>query len=979
MDHVELMPSPARTSPAVADHPPALAPSDTFVHRHIGPSAADVRSMLDAVGYDSLDELVDATVPAAIRMREPLKIGDPRGEFELLQELRAMADKNRVMRSMIGMGYSDTITPPVILRNVLENPGWYTQYTPYQAEIAQGRLEALLNFQTMVSDLTALPLANASLLDESTAAAEAMAMCRALAQGNRGKFFVAADCHPQTIAVVGARADAIGVECTVGEASSFCALSSTLSAGFCGVLVQYPATDGRIVDYTDLVAKAHAAGALVVFAADLLALTLIKPPGEFGADIAVGSTQRFGVPMGFGGPNAAFMATRVEFARKMPGRIVGVSKDSRGEPALRLAIQTREQHIRRDKATSNICTAQALLANIAGLYAAYHGPHGLKRIAQRTHGLTRALAAGLQRLGHDVGTGPFFDTLKVRLNGLTADAVIGAAAAVGYNLRPYDAGHVGVSLDETTTRDDVEAVLGAFAGGSTFRVSIDELAQQGEGLPASLVRTGEYLSHPVFHRYHSETEMLRYIFKLMGRDLSLTHSMIPLGSCTMKLNGTSEMLPVTWPEFGRMHPFAPADQTTGYLELFRQLGGWLAEITGFAAVSLQPNAGSQGEYAGLLVIRAYHESRGDGRRNVCLIPTSAHGTNPASAVVAGFKVVAVACDDMGNVDLADLEKKAAAHATDLAALMVTYPSTHGVFEAGIKDICDIVHRHGGQVYMDGANMNAQVGLCRPGDIGADVCHLNLHKTFCIPHGGGGPGMGPIGVAPQLVPFLPGHPVTGLGGPQAIGPISEAPYGSASILTISWVYIALMGGAGLTRATQVAILNANYMADRLKGHFDVLYTGANGRVAHEFILDCRPFQTSANVTVEDIAKRLIDYGFHAPTMSWPVTGTLMVEPTESESKAELDRFCDALISIRGEIRDIEAGTLDRADNPLKHAPHPASVVTADKWDHKYGRERAAYPAAWLRDAKFWPFVGRIDNPYGDRNLVCTCAPMESATE
>ncbi len=970
------MPSPGRASSAAGDLPPTLAPSDTFVHRHVGPRAADVRAMLDAVGYDSLDELVEATVPAAIRLNRPLNIGDPRGEFELLQELRAMADRNRVMRSMIGMGYSDTITPPVILRNVLENPGWYTQYTPYQAEIAQGRLEALLNFQTMVSDLTGLPLANASLLDESTAAAEAMAMCKALAPGNRGQFFVAQDCHPQTIAVVKARAHAIGVECIVGDPL---AASDQQLATCSGVLVQYPTTDGRVVDYTDVVEKAHAAGALVVFAADLLALTLIKPPGEFGADIAVGSSQRFGVPMGFGGPNAAFMATQTEYARKMPGRIVGRSKDAAGNPALRLALQTREQHIRRDKATSNICTAQALLANIAGLYAAYHGPSGLKRIAQRVHGLTAAMAVGIQRLGHTVGTGPYFDTLRVTLNGLPTDAVLGAATAVGYNLRRYDDATVGLSLDETTTRDDVEAVLGAFAGGSTFRLNVDELHEAADLLPAALARTGEYLTHPVFHRYHSETDMLRYIFKLMNRDLSLTHSMIPLGSCTMKLNGTSEMLPVTWPEFGRMHPFAPADQTKGYQQLFEQLEGWLAEITGFAAVSLQPNAGSQGEYAGLLVIRAYHESRGDGRRNVCLIPTSAHGTNPASAVVAGFKVVAVACDDMGNVDLADLERKAAAHAADLAALMVTYPSTHGVFEAAIKDICDVVHRHGGQVYMDGANMNAQVGLCRPGDIGADVCHLNLHKTFCIPHGGGGPGMGPIGVAPQLVPFLPGHPVTGLGGPQAIGPISEAPYGSASILTISWVYIALMGGAGLTRATQVAILNANYMAGRLAGHYDVVFTGANGRVAHEFILDCRPFQQSANVTVEDIAKRLIDYGFHAPTMSWPVTGTLMVEPTESESKAELDRFCDALISIRAEIAAVESGKMDRADNPLKHAPHTAGAVTADAWPHPYGREQAAYPAAHLRDFKFWPHVARIDNPYGDRNLVCTCAPVEEQTE
>ena len=956
-----------------------LAPSDTFVRRHVGPGANDVRVMLESLGYDTLDDLVDATVPAAIRMAEPLEIGEPRGEFELLGELKQMAGKNRVLRSMIGMGYSDTITPPVILRNVMENPGWYTQYTPYQAEIAQGRLEGLLNFQTMVSDLTGLPLANASMLDESTAAAEAMAMCKALAPGNRPKFFVAQDCHPQTIAVVRARAAAIGVECVVGDPSSLIPHPSSLDA-CSGVLVQYPTTDGRIVDYTDVVAAAHAAGALVVYAADLLALTLVKPPGEFGADIAVGSAQRFGVPMGFGGPSAGYMATKTEYARKMPGRIVGVSKDAHGNPALRLAIQTREQHIRRDKATSNICTAQALLANMAGLYAAYHGPHGLKRIAQRVHGFAAAIAKGLRSLGYDLGDDLFFDTLKVRPHP-SLDRVFEFATMNNINFRRYPDGAIGISVDETTDGTDYRGVLSAFD--FAFGPDTNRPDRMIEGVhldyPPSLARTSDYLAHPVFHRYHSETDMLRYIFKLMSRDLSLAQSMIPLGSCTMKLNGTSEMLPVTWPEFGRMHPFAPADQTVGYQELFKQLEAWLAEITGFAAVSLQPNAGSQGEYAGLLVIRAYHESRGDGKRNVCLIPTSAHGTNPASAVVAGFKVVAVACDEMGNVDVADMEKKAALHANDLAALMVTYPSTHGVFEERIKEICQIVHRHGGQVYMDGANMNAQVGLCRPGDIGADVCHLNLHKTFCIPHGGGGPGMGPIGVAQQLAPFLPGHPVTGLGGPQAIGPISEAPYGSASILTISWVYIALMGGAGLRRATEVAILNANYMAHRLAGHYDVLFTGANGRVAHEFILDCRPFQAAANVTVEDIAKRLIDYGFHAPTMSWPVTGTLMIEPTESESKAELDRFCDALISIREEIRAVEQGKLDRADNPLKNAPHTATAVTSDQWTHKYGREQAAYPAAWLRDYKFWPFVARIDNPYGDRNLVCSCPPVSDQAE
>ena len=729
MKHVELMPSPGRTQ-TTPDRPPTLAPSDTFVRRHIGPSAADVRAMLESIGYDSLDELVDATVPAAIRMKGPLDIGEPRGEFELLGELKMMAGKNRVMRSMIGMGYSDTITPPVILRNVLENPGWYTQYTPYQAEIAQGRLEALLNFQTMVSDLTGLPLANASLLDESTAAAEAMAMCKALAPGHRGKFFVAQDCHPQTIAVVQARAHAIGVECVVGDPISN--LKSEIS-NCSGVLVQCPTTDGRIVDYTDVVTAAHAAGALVVYAADLLALTLIRPPGEFGADIAVGSAQRFGVPMGFGGPNAAYMATKTEYARKMPGRIVGVSKDAAGNPALRLAIQTREQHIRRDKATSNICTAQALLANIAGLYVAYHGPHGLKRIAQRVHGLTIAVATGLRQLGLDVGSEPFFDTLRVRSE-QSLDGVFELAAGNLMNFRRYDDGSLGLSFDETTDATDYQDVLNAFGFAFGDKTNRPDRILEGVSCeyPANIARTSEYLTHPVFHRYHSETEMLRYIFKLAGRDLSLAHSMIPLGSCTMKLNGTSEMLPVTWPEFGRMHPFAPADQTQGYAELFKQLEGWLAEITGFAAVSLQPNAGSQGEYAGLLVIRAYHESRGDGKRNVCLIPTSAHGTNPASAVVAGFKVVAVACDAMGNVDVADLERKATEHADDLAALMVTYPSTHGVFEERIKDICAIVHRHGGQVYMDGANMNAQVGLCRPGDIGADVCHLNLHKTFCIP-------------------------------------------------------------------------------------------------------------------------------------------------------------------------------------------------------------------------------------------------------
>ncbi len=962
---MKTIPAPESTTDAA----PALGPSDTFIHRHIGPSVADVRAMLDLLEYDSLDDLIDATVPAAIRMKQPLNIGEPRGEHELLEQLKATASKNKVMRSLIGMGYYDTITPPVILRNIMENPGWYTQYTPYQAEISQGRLEALINFQTVITDLTGLPLAGASLLDESTAAAEAMAMCVHLGDGKRMNFIVADDCHPQTIAVVKARAKALGIDCRSMGVSPMMNFENAA-----GILLQYPATDGRIVDYTDLIQKAHAAGVLVVVAADLLALTLIKSPGEMGADIAVGSAQRFGVPLGFGGPHAGFLATKTEYARKMPGRLIGISKDALGNPAYRMAIQTREQHIRRDKATSNICTAQALLAIMAGMYAVYHGPHGLTKIAKRVHAMASIIAAGLRRFGYDVGDGPFFDTIRVRSDSSLAD-IHREAVDSSLNFRLFSDGSIGISVDETTDLADVRDIIAAFDFDLHNAPTPQQLlATIPQEYPTNLARTTDFLTHPIFSKYHSETEMLRYIYKLMSRDLSLCQSMIPLGSCTMKLNGTSEMLPVTWPEFGRMHPFAPADQTLGYQELFKQLETWLAEITGFAGVSLQPNAGSAGEYAGLLVIRAYQESRNEAHRTVCLIPTSAHGTNPASAVTAGLKVVPVACDDHGNIDLVDLEKKAGEHARDLACIMVTYPSTHGVFEAGIKSICEIVHRHGGQVYMDGANMNAQVGLCRPGDIGADVCHLNLHKTFCIPHGGGGPGMGPIGVASQLVPFLPGHPVTGLGGPQAIGPISEAPYGSASILTISWVYIALMGGAGLTRATQVAILNANYMAKKLAGHYEELFTGQNGRVAHEFIIDCRPFQASANITPEDIAKRLMDYGYHAPTMSWPVTGTLMIEPTESESKAELDRFCDALISIRQEIRDIEEGRADRVDNPLKNAPHPATAVMKDDWKHKYSREQAAYPAPWLKDYKFWPHVARIDNPYGDRHLVCTCLPM-----
>jgi glycine dehydrogenase len=937
--------------------------SKEFARRHIGPAENDVPEMLQTIGVATLDELIDQTVPESIRNRKPMGIGPGRPEFDLIQELRQLASQNKVMRSCLGMGYSDTITPPVIQRNILENPGWYTQYTPYQAEIAQGRLDALLNFQTMVSDLTGLPLANASLLDEATAAAEAMIMCLRLGEDHRTSFFVADDCHPRTIAVVKSRAQALGLECVVGSPAKI----DFASNKFFAILLQYPTTDGSIFDYAKLIETAKSAKTLVVVATDLLALTLLKPPGEFGADIAIGSSQRFGVPMGFGGPHAAFMATRSEYARKMPGRIVGVSRDSAGRPALRLAIQTREQHIRRDKATSNICTAQVLLAVMAGMYAVYHGPEGLRTIAMRVHRLTLALAAALRRLGHTVAGHPFFDTLRVRVNGLPTDSVLSAARTVGFNLRDFGDGSIGISLDETTTRQDVQTVVECFAGGATLRVNVDELAGAGTPFPPNLTRTSAYLTHPVFHAHHSETEMLRFIFRLMSRDLSLAQSMIPLGSCTMKLNATSEMLPVTWPEFSRMHPFAPADQTRGYSHLAEQLESWLAKITGFAAVSLQPNAGSQGEYAGLLAIRAYHQSRNQSNRTICLIPTSAHGTNPASAVAAGMQVVPVKCDELGNVDLADLKSQAEQHRPILGALMLTYPSTHGVFEETVRDICKIVHDNGGQVYLDGANMNALVGLCRPAEMGADVCHINLHKTFCIPHGGGGPGMGPIAVAEHLAPFLPDK------GDKPIGPISQAPLGSASILPISYVYIALMGDSGLTDATRFAILNANYMATRLAAHYPVVFKGKNGRCAHEFIIDCKQLEATSGVKVEDIAKRLMDYGFHAPTMSWPEPGTLMIEPTESESKAELDRFCDAMIQIREEIRQIEQGKMSRDDNPLKNAPHTAEAIASDDWRHPYSRQQAAFPAPWSRTHKFWPAVGRIDNPYGDRNLVCACPP------
>ncbi len=948
-----------------------LQPADAFVRRHLGPRPADIDQMLSVIGVASLDELIDQTVPAAIRLRQPLALPAPRGEAEVLAELRSMAAKNLTFRSYIGMGYSGTTTPPVIQRNILENPGWYTQYTPYQAEIAQGRLEALLNFQTMISDLTGLDIANASLLDEATAAAEAMTLCkRAQKRGSANIFFVSAACHPQTIAVIRTRAVPLDIDVVVGDHHTW-----DFSRPTFGALVQYPDTNGDLFDYTDFCAAAHAAGALVVVAADLLALTLLRAPGEFGADVAVGSAQRFGVSLGFGGPHAGYMATRDEHKRIMPGRLVGVSHDSAGEPALRLALQTREQHIRREKATSNICTAQVLLAIMASMYAVYHGPAGLRQIAQRIHLLTAMLADALRRLGYTVNDGPIFDTLKISGGPHSQAELAEAARDRRINLRLYPDGAVGVSLDEPSTLEELRSLLAVF--GAADALGLDQLAGEVDlGYPDSLRRTSDYLTHPVFNSHHSETEMLRYITRLQSKDLSLAHSMIPLGSCTMKLNATTEMLPITWPEFANLHPFVPSDQAAGYHELFAKLEAALAEITGFAATSLQPNAGSQGEYTGLLTIRAYHLARGDDQRTVCLIPSSAHGTNPASAVMAGMDVVVVACDDQGNIDLDDLRAKAAQHSARLAAIMVTYPSTHGVFEESIVDICRIVHEHGGQVYMDGANMNAQVGLCRPGDIGADVCHLNLHKTFCIPHGGGGPGVGPICVAEHLAPYLPDHPVVpSVGGPQGVGAVSAAPWGSAGILPISYAYIAMMGAAGLTEATRIAILNANYIAARLLPYYPVLYTGAQGHVAHECILDMR--QLKHVVEVEDIAKRLIDFGFHAPTMSFPVPGTLMVEPTESESKAELDRFCDALIAIRAEIGAIEAGEMDAENNPLKHAPHTARAI-AGEWERPYSRLQAVYPAPWVQEHKFWPAVGRVDNVYGDRNLVCTCLAIEAYT-
>jgi glycine dehydrogenase len=944
----------------------SILPDAAFARRHIGPSPEETRQMLSLLGVPSLDALVDRAIPAEIRLRQPLQLPPARSEYELLAELKGILSKNKVCRSYIGLGYSDCITPPVIQRNILENPGWYTAYTPYQAEISQGRLEALLNFQTMIMDLTGMEIANASLLDEATAAAEAMTLCYRL-QGNeqRNVFFVSEKCHPQTIEVVKTRAEPLAIQIVVGDHLKF-----RFDVGVFGCLLQYPATDGAILDYESFIRQAHELKALAVVAADILSLTLLKPPGEFGADVVVGSAQRFGVPLGYGGPHAAFFATRDAFKRYMPGRLVGVSRDAEGQPALRLALQTREQHIRREKATSNICTAQVLPAVMASMYAVWHGPEGLRQIARRIHECARKLARHVDRVGNT----PFFDTLRLRMPSgergshraavLTLALGAGGAAPAHVNVRDFGDGTIGISLDETTTNADVDALI---------RVVGDKSGSPATSLSA-FERKSTFLTAAVFNRHHTEHEMLRYIKRLEAKDLSLTTSMIPLGSCTMKLNATAEMMPLSWPEVSRLHPFAPPEQAEGYQIIFQQLEAWLAEVTGFAAVSLQPNAGSQGEFTGLLAIRGYHQQRGEPHRNVCLIPVSAHGTNPASAVMAGMKVVVVACDSRGNIDVADLRAKAEAHSRGLAALMVTYPSTHGVFEEGIKEICQVVHRHGGQVYMDGANLNAQVGLCRPADIGADVCHLNLHKTFCIPHGGGGPAMGPIAVADHLAAFLPGHPIINVG--RSAGAVSAAPWGSASILTISWMYIALMGPDGLAEATKTAILNANYIARRLAPYFPVLYQGRNNLVAHECILDLRDWKSRTGIDVEDVAKRLMDYGFHAPTMSWPVPGTLMVEPTESESKAELDRFCEAMISIHAELKAIEAGEMDRANNPLRNAPHTARALISGKWGRPYPREQAAFPAPWTREHKFWPAVGRVDNVQGDRHLVCSCLPLEA---
>ncbi len=944
-----------------------LSTADEFVPRHIGPRELDEIAMLNLLGYESLDAMTAQVIPESIKGTSVLDLPAGLSEADALAELRAIAGKNRLLKSLIGQGYYNTHTPAPILRNLLENPAWYTAYTPYQPEISQGRLEALLNFQTLIGDLTGMPVANASLLDEGTAAAEAMTFCKRLAKNKAGAFFASVHCHPQTLDVLRTRAEPLGIEVVVGVETEI-----EDHGRFFGALFQYPMTTGEIRDYRESIQAFQAAGALVAMAADLLALTLLTPPGELGADVAIGTAQRFGVPLGFGGPHAAYFATQDKYKRDMPGRVVGVSIDRHGNPAYRLALQTREQHIRREKATSNICTAQVLLANIASMYAVYHGPEGLTRIATRVQRLTSLLAAGLQRLGHETQH-TAFDTLTLVFGARTA-ALHEAARARGYNLREVSAEALGVSLDETSTLADVQALLEILADGKPAPQAAELGDAQGVEVPAALQRQSAFLTHPVFASHRSETELMRYLRKLADKDLALDRTMIPLGSCTMKLNAASEMIPVTWAEFGAIHPFAPADQAEGYAQLTTELEAMLCAATGYDAVSLQPNAGSQGEYAGLLAIRAYHASRGQGERDVCLIPASAHGTNPATASMVDMRVVVVACDKRGNVDLDDLRAKAEQHSERLAALMITYPSTHGVFEEAIREICQVVHDHGGQVYIDGANMNAMVGLCAPGQFGGDVSHLNLHKTFCIPHGGGGPGVGPIGVKAHLAPFLPGHARL----ERKEGAVCAAPYGSASILPISWMYLKMMGSAGLTRASQVAILSANYIARRLEEHYPVLYSGTGGLVAHECILDLRPLKDSSGVTVDDVAKRLIDFGFHAPTMSFPVAGTLMIEPTESESKQELDRFCDAMIAIREEIRALEAGTLDPQDNPLKNAPHTAREL-AGEWTHPYSREQAVFPLPSLVDGKYWPPVARIDNVYGDRNLVCSCPPIEAYGE
>lgn len=949
---------------------------EVFAHRHNGNNPSAISEMLEAINADSIDQLIDETIPENIRLSNRLNLPEALSEVEFLENFKKIASKNKIFKSFIGMGYYDTYVPNVIKRNILENPAWYTAYTPYQAEIAQGRLEALINFQTLVSDLTGMELANASLLDEGTAAAEAMSMLLAQRKGAKRKdanvFFVSERCHPQTIDVLKTRSEPLEVEIVVGNHETVDVTDPKLFA----VLLQYPATDGSVFDYTDLISAAHVNNVHAVVAADLMSLTLLTPPGEMGADVVIGTTQRFGVPMGYGGPHAAYFATKEDFKRQIPGRIIGVTQDAEGKPAYRMALQTREQHIRREKATSNICTAQVLLAVMAGMYGVYHGPAGLKNIASKIHGLTKLTKAGLEAMGIDVETEVFFDTITVKAKEKTIKKL---AEANQINFRYFGDGRVGISFDETKELSDVRQVLSIFgeANGRTSNFDVEAHAEKAEVvLPKVLTRTSEYLTHPVFSLYHTEHEMLRYMKRLENKDLSLVHSMISLGSCTMKLNATAEMIPLTWPEFGQIHPFVPLNQAEGYQQLFDELDAWLSEITGFHKVSMQPNSGAQGEYAGLMTIRAYHQSRGDNHRNVAIIPASAHGTNPASAVMAGMEVVVVATDNYGNISSEDLEAKVEKYSDRLAALMITYPSTHGVFEHKVKDFCELIHKHGGQVYMDGANMNAQVGLTSPGEIGADVCHLNLHKTFCIPHGGGGPGMGPIGVAEHLAPFLSGHSVVKTGGENAISAISAAPYGSASILTISYAYIAMMGESGLTEATKMAILNANYIKDRLEDHYPILYTGKTGRSAHEFIADLRPFKQTAGIEAVDLAKRLMDYGFHAPTMSFPVAGTLMIEPTESETKEELDRFCDAMISIREEIREIEEGKYSKESNVLKHAPHTMRVVMDSDWDRSYTREKGVFPLEHLRENKFWPNVSRVDDAYGDRNLVCSCIPIDA---